>query len=125
MYVKYYYCEELNNLTYVEFAGNINKVSHRGQKCILFTIKILRIFLHLLSVQMKNFTFPTPSVPQYMTASQLQMQVHLSVLPKFTVRSKITVIYHIGLLSELQRHIRFIICLPQINGRCYEPHLAS
>ena len=51
------------------------------------------------------------------------MQVHPSVLPMFTVRSKLTVKYYIGL--PFGTPTSHIIPLPQINERCYEPHLAS
>ena len=46
-----------------------------------------------------------------------------SVLPMFTVRSKVTVKYYIGL--PFGTPTSHIISLPQINERCYEPHLAS
>jgi hypothetical protein len=54
MYVKHYYCVELNNFAYVKFAGNINKVSHRGQKFILITVYILQIFAMLLLATVGN-----------------------------------------------------------------------
>jgi len=50
------------------------------------------------------------------------MQVHPSVLPVFTVHSKVTVKYYIGLLFGTPSHI---ISLPRIKKRCYEPLLAS
>ena len=47
-----------------------------------------------------------------------------SILPfMFTIRSKLTVKYHIGL--PFGTPTSHIISLPQINERCYEPQLAS
>ena len=64
------------------------------------------------------------STSSTVNANNPKINAGTSILPfMFTVRSKLTVKYRIGL--PFGTPTSHIISLPQINERCYEPQLAS